>query len=511
MKRFLLILIFSTLSWSHGFALETKIVVTNLMLNDTLKLKEVDTLFLINEHIIKADENKNNGLYALSYDELWKAMLLSEATNDSERLATIHNELGLLYGIYGKNKKAIEHKLKMLEYVKSNTSKKKKINLGSAYYSLAVQYRKSKEFNKSLIYLDSCLAVSKNKFNEISNPYVLTEKGNIFLLKGDLQQSEEFLIQARDIFEKDRKTFLIIVYKSLGDLYLKKKDKVKAIDYYKKSLVMMEEHSTHTDLKTNVLQKIATLHKEKQQLNEAYFYLEKSYKVADSLFSMKSKSNGELFEIKDEYQKKILKKDARISEQKHVIERKKRIQSQLLIVIVIIGFGVIGLLFYNYHKTKVRNLKVEQENTATQIKHDKEKLNAVLETKSKELTVSALQLIEKDKNIDKLLEVLKEESPASYRRLQKDIVRGNKDLWERFNLRFTEVNTDFYQRLRNKHETLTPTEQKHCALIKLKFDSKEMAGLLNISVNSVHISRHRIRKKIGLKRDDDLSNYIASI
>jgi len=62
-----------------------------------------------------------------------------------------------------------------------------------------------------------------------------------------------------------------------------------------------------------------------------------------------------------------------------------------------------------------------------------------------------------------------------------------------------------------QHDSLTPTEEKHCELIKLKFDSKEMARLLNISVSSVHISRYRIRKKMRLERGDDLSNYIASI
>ncbi|GAF03649.1 helix-turn-helix transcriptional regulator [Saccharicrinis fermentans] len=134
-----------------------------------------------------------------------------------------------------------------------------------------------------------------------------------------------------------------------------------------------------------------------------------------------------------------------------------------------------------------------------------------MEVKSKELTSYALQMIDKDAAIDELLEAIKKDAPRSYKPLQAKYQKGSKDLWDQFNLRFTEVNTAFYSRLNDKHPALSPTEQKHCALIKLNFGTKEMARILNIAPHSVHISRSRIRKKIGLERSDNLEKYIANL
>lgn len=489
-------------------------IIVNKQPSDSLIKKSKDTIALIEYHIELSDINKNKGLYAVAYEHLWKALLFAKAINDVEKLASIHDELGVLYGIYGKEDKSIKHKQLSLFYLKKGTLKTRSELRGliKAYYSLAVQYRKANKYDKSLVYLDSCLYVEKkNTLEKINYPYLDAEKGIIFLSKNQLKEGEELLIKAKEVFEQENKHYIIVVYYFLGDLYTKKKDFDKAIYFYEKSLSSMFVYKSHTDFKTDILKKIGALYQWKGELIKAYFYLEESTKISDSLFSMRSKNNSKLFEIKNRYKETIVKKDAQINQQQHILEKKKRIQSRLIFIIAFIIFSIILLMIIFYHQVKIRKLKVEKENAAIKIKHDKEKLNIVLETKRKELTVSALQLIDKDKNIDILLEVLKNDAPNAYRKIKKEIVRGNNDLWESFNLRFTEVNIDFYKCLREKHNALTPTEQKHCALIKLKFDSKEMARLLNISINSVHISRHRIRKKIGLQRDEDLSNYIANI
>ncbi len=160
---------------------------------------------------------------------------------------------------------------------------------------------------------------------------------------------------------------------------------------------------------------------------------------------------------------------------------------------------------------KVKQLNYDKQAAQLQLQLQKEKNDAIMEVKSKELTSYALQLIDKDQAINEMMEMLKSEAPVSHKTMRNKINKNSKNLWDEFNMRFMEVNSKFYENLREKHPDLTPTEQKHCALIKLNFDSKEMAHLLNISHNSVHISRYRIRKKMKLSREDSLSNYIADL
>ena len=84
-------------------------------------------------------------------------------------------------------------------------------------------------------------------------------------------------------------------------------------------------------------------------------------------------------------------------------------------------------------------------------------------------------------------------------------------MWDDFNKRFKAVNQDFYSKLAHKFPTLTANELKICALIKLNFTSKEMAHLLGISTGSVDKARYRLRKKLDIERDTNLTSYISTL
>ena len=87
---------------------------------------------------------------------------------------------------------------------------------------------------------------------------------------------------------------------------------------------------------------------------------------------------------------------------------------------------------------------------------------------------------------------------------------SNARSWQEFRLRFTAVNEEFYQKITNQYPGLSQGDQKICALIKLNFSSKDMARLLGISVESVHTTRYRVRKKMGLSRSTNLEDFIAA-
>ncbi|MCK0189955.1 hypothetical protein [Arenibacter sp. F20364] len=99
----------------------------------------------------------------------------------------------------------------------------------------------------------------------------------------------------------------------------------------------------------------------------------------------------------------------------------------------------------------------------------------------------------------------------STRTLLKSIEKRSVNLWDDFNNRFLSQNEGFYQRLLEKVPDLSSADLKICALIKLNFSGKEMAYLLGISLGSVHVARHRLRKKMDIRREINLSTYINSI
>ena len=58
---------------------------------------------------------------------------------------------------------------------------------------------------------------------------------------------------------------------------------------------------------------------------------------------------------------------------------------------------------------------------------------------------------------------------------------------------------------------LTPAERRLCAFIKMNISTKEIAPLMNISVRGVEIARYRIRKKMSIARDTNLTRLLLDL
>jgi PAS domain S-box-containing protein len=69
----------------------------------------------------------------------------------------------------------------------------------------------------------------------------------------------------------------------------------------------------------------------------------------------------------------------------------------------------------------------------------------------------------------------------------------------------------FAHKLSSKYLSLTKREVRIAGLIKEGRSSKEIADLLNVTDSSVNIYRYRIRKKLGLIRNENLRTYLSSL
>jgi DNA-binding CsgD family transcriptional regulator/uncharacterized coiled-coil protein SlyX len=88
--------------------------------------------------------------------------------------------------------------------------------------------------------------------------------------------------------------------------------------------------------------------------------------------------------------------------------------------------------------------------------------------------------------------------------------RKNKEL-EKLQENIDKINWVFIDKLTEKFPELTEKEKRLCTLLKLNFNSKEIAGLNNVSEEAVIKARHRMRKKMGLNSDENLTEFIHRI
>lgn len=83
--------------------------------------------------------------------------------------------------------------------------------------------------------------------------------------------------------------------------------------------------------------------------------------------------------------------------------------------------------------------------------------------------------------------------------------------WEDFKFYFERIHQGFFTRLKGKFPALTAKDLRLCAYIHLGLSTKEMAGLTNVTPESVEIGRVRLRKKLGLTRSQNLNLFLQQI
>ena len=81
--------------------------------------------------------------------------------------------------------------------------------------------------------------------------------------------------------------------------------------------------------------------------------------------------------------------------------------------------------------------------------------------------------------------------------------------WELFKLSFVEIHPEFFSKLKKKHPSLTNSELKFCAYLRIHLSSSQILETLNISKEGIRKARYRIRKKTGLGQKDILEDYIS--
>ncbi len=174
------------------------------------------------------------------------------------------------------------------------------------------------------------------------------------------------------------------------------------------------------------------------------------------------------------------------------------------------------------HAEKEAILKHEAEQTEKQIiRLEREKLQSELASKNRELANSAMTLVYKNELLQKLSqEITKLKDGAGktipdeqQRKIQNIITEGMNDErdWVLFENSFNEAHESFFKKLKAKHPELVPNDLKLCAFLHMNMSSKEMASLLNISLRGVEIRRYRLRKKLNVPHDMNLTEFLMSI
>ncbi len=205
------------------------------------------------------------------------------------------------------------------------------------------------------------------------------------------------------------------------------------------------------------------------------------------------------------------------------------------LLFAIIGFLLVLVVVFMILLARKTSQEKEEESSEILLKYESQekllqtelqkvtnenaKLEKEIEFKRKEQMGIAISIIQKNQFLEKLKAkidkiILKPEVNTEELTQLKKLIIDNLSIdkeREKFNIFINELNTDFYLRLAKRYPGLSENEQRLSALIRLNLSSKEIASILNISTKSVEVNRHRLRKKMHLKREENLTELISKL
>ena len=169
------------------------------------------------------------------------------------------------------------------------------------------------------------------------------------------------------------------------------------------------------------------------------------------------------------------------------------------------------LFIFFLYKTKKQKEKI--------LKHEAENLKKELELKNRELVCNVSNIYVKNQVINKVARKLstssgdfKSENIGMIRDIIGELKQNlDETSWKEFEIRFARVHETFYKNLDKAVPDLTNNERKLCAMLKLNMSSKEIAAITMTLPESIDTARSRLRKKFGLLKDENFSEFLNKL
>ncbi len=398
---------------------------------------------------------------------------------------------------------------------------------------ISIAYRNLGDNGKALEFAHKALQQSDD-FSKYSKLHTI---GNIFFKAKGYDSAIYYYLQSYEhALERNQYVSAYSSMKSVGNVHLEMGEVEKSLNVYRKTLKFLADQPVN-NYANHLYLKLAEAHQSLGNLDSALHYSNLTWQTA-----LESRSIKDIYYGAEQMKKvhkdmgdpilalkygdlAMLYKDSleQKNEQKKFADLRVEIETKALensmyekedqiarvrwnLLKAIITLALIALLITFFSIFIFRWLKNRQ-------KHLKDE---IVKRKG-ELYQQNLHVMQMNKQYSEIEKDLKEidipETKKEIDKILKKITLGKvlESEWETFNTYFGSIHQDFYKKLSRYSNGLTQHEKRICALIRTNLTSREIASILHIEVKSVSMCRYRIKKKLDLTEQRDLSEFLTGL
>jgi tetratricopeptide (TPR) repeat protein/DNA-binding CsgD family transcriptional regulator len=366
---------------------------------------------------------------------------------------------------------------------------------------------------EALAYFERSLEKSKLAKVSALEAAALTNIGDNYVQIGQPARAIEFLNMAIEMSKEiNANRRVSIAQNKLAEAYL-------ILEYPKKAIELLNEVKVYAKASENKsilkdalrLESVANenlgefgqsleLHKQYMQLSDSLVNIEKLKKIEELRIMFQTE-----------------KKEAEIALQQEEINtlnaqaKVDQLTKGLYAGGMASALALSGLMVFGFRQ-RIKKNKIAREKQEEIYKQE-------IAHKKKELATQTLHLVQKNTFLDELKENLEnlKNSPEKFKMEFRRIVMllkkekaSDKD-WEVFKTYFAEVHNDFDQKLKTIYPDISEKEIRLAAFLRMNLTTKEIAATLNVLPDSILKSKYRLKKKLALDKETDLSEFLNSL
>lgn len=442
--------------------------------------------------------------------------------------------------------------------------------LQESYLTIADLSAIKKDTTSTIKYAEEAYQLAQkgnNKFDKGNSALILASHYSKFQIK--TERCEELLAHGIKMGQEADIIYLVILsHLFYGDYYVKQDQPTLAKEQYIKGITIGEtEHFYNLEKRIQAKLSDLLVDETNDSLDIVSFLEVDSIRDTDLLFHKswtvkiylnKAKKNKtyemaffwseQLREIqKLEYEanlentikEKLLAQEVENQQKELVLQealvKTTTFKNQLLSIASILATLFVGILWYLFQSKKrqhqittEKNMEISKTNTIIAEKNIEisktnttiAALNAALQNKNGLLQKEVTDYIAFQSGRDQQLKEIKNEIDKTVNNNSHNLVNWkiiqskfntllqDQDDWLTFKRKIENLYPDFFTHLALKHSDLSKREMTHCAYMLIGLSSKQVAESLFIAPKTVESARYRIKKKIGLDKSMDLTEYV---
>lgn len=497
-------------SGQQARAVEYYRLLLNYMSEAPARDKE-DTAFLLNAYVCLGASLEELGMRNISMEYYMEGFEIAKDSDYKQYQAMLMNNIGVVYLSIGAGEKALRF---FKDAIAINETLKKDKELFLNYNNVSAVYAKQNDYASALDNSLKALRYVDSNNDPVSYYSIHINLGILNSKKGNFPMAVTYLNNAVSQLKQLGFTQALVEANIALSNVFADAEMSDSAKFYNDEALRLARELGNAYQEYKALEQSAHIAQMSKHYEQSNTLLSQAYHIKDSLQDVDNRQRIEQWETIYNLRLHEVEDSSFISKW----DPENVFYAMLCIIAILVCIIVI------LHLMKLRKDKMLMHNAEARLESEKlqGEIQNTIDQRNRELTTYTLEKLKTNEFIndisDELRQLLGDVNPRDREHkthiqviLKKLMQFGDQDSWKEFQYYFEKVHPKFYDTLDLKYPALTSKEKRLCAFLCLDLSTKEIAAITFREVRSVESSRNRLRKKLDIPQEANLSEFIKSI